>query len=264
MAIDHELYDRLGDTWWEEDSNLALLRTGMNPVRFGYMRRILTERLGIDLHGKRVLDIGCGGGLLAEEFARAGCSVTGIDPSEPSLDTAGAHAEREGLEIEYVRGIAENLPFDEGAFEIAYCCDVLEHVENVDYAVAEAARVLRPRGIYLFDTINRTFTSKLVTIKLLQEWDATRCMEPDLHDFDKFIKPRELEHTLKRWNLEPQETIGLAAAKPLRLIGDLRRRRKGEITYAELGRRMDMRESQQTSNVYAGYAIKGRTEEAVV
>jgi 2-polyprenyl-6-hydroxyphenyl methylase / 3-demethylubiquinone-9 3-methyltransferase len=256
MAIDNELYDRLGGTWWDDDSNLALLRTGMNPARLAYVRRILTDRLGIDVHGKRVLDVGCGGGLMAEEIARLGCRVSGIDMSEPSLETAQAHAAEQGLKIDYRRARAENLPFDEDTFDIVYCCDVLEHVESVEHAVAEAARVLRRRGVYLFDTVNRTGRSKLFTIKLLQEWNSTKAMEPDLHDWNMFIKPKELERKMSPYGLELQETVGLAPANPLALVRDLRRRRKGEITYAELGRRMQMQESRDKSNVYAGYAIK--------
>ena len=81
MPVDNQLYDRLADTWWNDDSVLSLLRTSINPARFGYMRRVLVEELGIDPRGKTALDVGSGGGLLAEEFARLGFRVTGIDPS---------------------------------------------------------------------------------------------------------------------------------------------------------------------------------------
>lgn len=257
MPVDNRLYDRLADTWWDEDENMALLRTGMNPVRFGYMRRVLTEELAVDPSGKRCLDVGCGGGLLAEEFAKFGCRVTGVDPSEGSLETARAHADQQGLEIEYVAAAGENLPFADRSFDFVYCCDVLEHVDSVERAVAEAARVLKPGGAYLYDTINRTRRSRLVIIKLLQEWDATRCMEPDVHDWDMFIKPRELDDVLRRNGLEPRDMVGLApAAKPIRLLRDLRRRRRGEITYAELGRRMKIRESGAVWGSYAGYAVR--------
>ena len=255
MPVDNELYHR--ETWWEEDSSMAILRTGVNPGRVAYIRRILLDELGIDPAGRHVLDVGCGGGLLAEEVARMGFEVTGVDPSEPSLESACVHAGREGLDIEYVRGVAEDLPFGDASFDVVYCCDVLEHVESVERTVAEAARVLKPGGPYVYDTINRTRRSRLITIGLLQEWDATRCMPPRLHDWKMFIKPAELEETLRRHGLEPRDTIGLAAgANPLMLVRDLRRRRKGEISYAELGRRMDMRESRDTSTLYAGYAIK--------
>jgi 2-polyprenyl-6-hydroxyphenyl methylase / 3-demethylubiquinone-9 3-methyltransferase len=255
MPVDNQLYDRLAATWWDEDENMALLRTGMNPARFGYMRRVLTQELSHP-RGKRGLDVGCGGGLLAEEFAKLGCRVTGVDPSEPSLETARAHAEREGLEIEYVVAVGEQLPFDDDSFDFVYCCDVLEHVDSVDRTIAEAARVLRPGGVYIYDTINRTRRSRLVVIKVLQEWDATRCMEPHLHDWRMFIKPRELEEMLRRHELKPREMVGLASAtNPIALLRDLRRRRRGKITYAELGRRMKITESRDVSGSYAGYAL---------
>ena len=257
MAVDNELYDRLSDTWWDEDSNLAILRTAVNPGRVGYIRRILLDELGMDPTGRRALDVGCGGGLLAEEVARMGFSVTGVDPSEPSLETARAHAREEGLAIEYVRAVGEDLPFKDAAFDVVYCCDVLEHVESVERTVAESCRVLRPGGIYLYDTINRTLRSRLITIGLIQEWEATRFMEPNVHDWKMFIKPRELDTILRRHGLEPRDTTGLVpGGNPLTLLRNLRRRRKGEITYGELGRRMAMRESRDKSNEYAGYAVK--------
>ena len=257
MPVDNQLYDRLAGTWWDEDENMAVLRTGMNPARFGYMSRALIEELGVAPQGKRCLDVGCGGGLLAEEFAKLGCRVTGVDPSEPSLETARAHAEQEGLEIDYVAAAGEDLPYEDSSFDFVYCCDVLEHVDSVDRTVAEAARVLKPGGTYLYDTINRTRRSRLVIIKLLQEWDATRCMEPGVHDWEMFIKPRELEDILRRHGLEPDDMVGLApAATPIALLRDLRRRRRGEITYAELGRRMKVRESRRVWGSYAGYALK--------
>ncbi len=256
MPVDNQLYDRLATTWWEEDENMALLRTGMNPARFGYMRRVLTNELQVDPKGRRCLDVGCGGGLLAEEFAKLGCRVSAVDPSQPSLETARAHAKREGLEIDYVAAPGEDLPFEDGSFDFVYCCDVLEHVNSVERTVAEAARVLKAGGAYLYDTINRTRRSRFVIIKLFQEWDATRCMEPRVHDWDMFIKPRELEHILRRSGLEPREAVGLApAVNPLAILRELRRRRKGEITYAELGRRMKIRESGAMWGSYAGYAV---------
>jgi 2-polyprenyl-6-hydroxyphenyl methylase / 3-demethylubiquinone-9 3-methyltransferase len=256
MPVDNQLYDRLAAAWWDEDEHMALLRTGMNPARFGYMRRVLTEELS-DLRGRSCLDVGCGGGLLAEEFAKLGCRVTGVDPSEPSLETAREHAAEQGLKVDYLVARGEDLPFGDDRFDFVYCCDVLEHVDSVDRTIAEAARVLRPGGVYLYDTINRTRRSRVVIIKVLQEWDATRCMEPNVHDWAMFIKPHELEETLRRHGLEPHNMIGLgSAAGPIALLRDLRRRRRGKITYAELGRRMKITETGDASGSYAGYALR--------
>ena len=193
MPVDNQLYDRLGDTWWDEDSLLSLLRTAMNPARFGYMRRVLVEELGIDPQGTAALDVGCGGGLLAEEFARLGCRVTGVDPSTESLETArAARRAARGSRSNTWRRTGEQLPFQDASFDVVYCCDVLEHVDDLQQVLDESARVLRPGGVYMYDTINRTRRSKLVMIKLFQEWRSTALMEPNLHDWDMFIKPSEL------------------------------------------------------------------------
>src|SRR5207302_6359910 len=95
-----------------------------------------------DPRGLRVLDVGCGGGLLAEEFAGLGCEVVGVDPSEGSLEVAREHARDRDLEIRYIRARGEQLPFGDEEFGAVYCCDVLEHVDDVAAAVTEAARVL--------------------------------------------------------------------------------------------------------------------------
>src|SRR5690348_5371598 len=136
MPIDNEIYNQTRDIWWDEDEPLHLLRTAINPARFEYMRRVLVEKLNIDLQGKKTLDVGCGGGILAEEFARLGCAVTGIDPSEPSLATARKHASQSGSQIDYQTGTGESIPFDDESFDIVYCCDVLEHVKNLGRVIA--------------------------------------------------------------------------------------------------------------------------------
>jgi 2-polyprenyl-6-hydroxyphenyl methylase / 3-demethylubiquinone-9 3-methyltransferase len=257
MPVDNAMYDRLSATWWDDESMLSMLRQGLNPARFPYLRRVLTQTLGRDPAGLRILDVGCGGGLLAEEFARLGCRVTGIDPSRGSLDAARAHAAEAGLEIEYLEGGGESLPVADGEFPVAYCCDVLEHVDDVQRTVSEIARVLEPGGAFLYDTINRTPKSKLVMIKLMQEWEATRCMEPNLHDWAMFIKPAELRGYLERAELRPEEIVGIApSASPPSLFRALRARRKGRIGYTELARALAMRETRDRSILYAGYALK--------
>jgi 2-polyprenyl-6-hydroxyphenyl methylase/3-demethylubiquinone-9 3-methyltransferase len=258
MTVDNELYDRLSDSWWSDDGTLSLLRTALNPARFPWLRRTLTETLGRQPEGLRTLDVGCGGGLLAEEFAQIGCRITGVDPSSLSLEAARAHAVAAGLEIEYRSASGERLPFEDGAFAAVYCCDVLEHVDDVGATIGEIARVLEPGGVFLYDTINRTLRSRLVMIMLMQEWDATRCMEPNLHDWSMFIKPAELRAHIESAGLRPSpDIVGIApGAKPPALVKALRARRKRAIDSAELGRRVAMRESQDRSILYAGYALK--------
>jgi len=191
MPVDNEIYNAPGDIWWDEHQPLNAIRTSINPARLDYFIRVLGE-VGIDPAGKTMVDIGCGGGLFAEEFARLGARVIGVDPSASSLETARDHAASMGLGIDYRAGTGEQLPLEDASVDIACCVDVLEHVNNLEAVIAETARVLRPDGVYLFDTINRTAMSKLVVIKLLQDWRFTAWMPRDLHAWDQFITPGEL------------------------------------------------------------------------
>jgi 2-polyprenyl-6-hydroxyphenyl methylase/3-demethylubiquinone-9 3-methyltransferase len=253
------MYDRLSHTWWEDDGFLNVLKSGLNPARFGYMRRILTEQLALDPNGLHVLDVGCGGGLLAEEFARLGCMVTGVDPSSESLEVARRHARDQGLEIDYREATGEALPFADGEFSSVYCCDVLEHVDDVGRTIAEIARVLEPGGVFLYDTINRTRRSKLLMIKMAQDWPATAWAEPDLHDFEMFIRPEEVEAHMDRAGLEVRGRIGFAAANPPAAVKAMWDRAHGKITYRGMGERLRIKESRDTSSSYGGYALKPRS-----
>jgi len=183
--------------------------------------------------------------------------VSGIDPSGESLAAAKEHAEERGLRIDYRRGTGEAIPFADASFDAAYSCDVLEHVANLPRVIAETARILKPGGVFLYDTINRTWRSKLVVIKLFQEWSATRFMPPDLHDWSLFIKPGELLRLLGRNGLKNRGMTGLSpAAGPLRIFRILRARKRGDLTYAEAVRRIGLHESGDTGIVYMGHAVK--------
>lgn len=210
-AVDNTIYDRIPGSWWSDESFMALLRHAVNPPRFDYFRNVLRQ-LGRSPVGLRVLDVGCGGGLLAEEFAVLGCEVTGIDQSVPTIDAARAHAAQGGLDIRYVAGDAAHLAFDDGRFDVVCCCDVLEHVDDVGRVVAEIARVLRPGGVFFFDTINRTWQSKLLAIKLAQDWWPTRLVPRGVHVWDKFIRPRELARHLSACGMPAAEFVGLSLA----------------------------------------------------
>jgi 2-polyprenyl-6-hydroxyphenyl methylase/3-demethylubiquinone-9 3-methyltransferase len=205
----------------------------------------------------RALDIGCGGGFLAEEFARLGCRVVGVDPSAVSIETARRHAAATGLDVDYRVGSGERLPAADCEFDLAYCCDVLEHVSDLDAVIGETARVLTAEGIFLFDTINRTPTSKLVAIKAMQEWRLTRLSDATVHEWAMFIKPGELAVALGSHGLRIDEIVGLGprSSKSLALLNCIRAK-AGRISYGELSRRLDVGQIKNTSLSYMGFATK--------
>ena len=118
------------------------------PFRLDYLNIVL-PKLGIKPEGLRALDVGCGGGYLSEELARLGFNVSGVDPAPASLAAAQSHAKQSGLTIDYRVAQAESLPFPDGSFDLVTCCDVLEHVQDLDRTLSEIARVLKPGGIFI-------------------------------------------------------------------------------------------------------------------
>jgi 2-polyprenyl-6-hydroxyphenyl methylase/3-demethylubiquinone-9 3-methyltransferase len=257
MPIDNEVYDREGGGWWDENNPLNILHGSITPGRLAYFRHVLADRLNLDPAGLRALDVGCGGGFLAEEFAHLGCQVVGVDPSVVSIDTARGHATDVGLDIDYRVGTGEQLPVSDGEFDLAFCCDVLEHVSDLDRVISEISRSLKPQGVFLFDTVNRTRTSKLLAIKVMQEWRPTRIIDAAIHDWDMFIKPNELADTMRRHGLRMGDVVGLAPrANPLKLLLSFVRAKRGSISYGELSRRLDVGQVNNTRVSYMGFATK--------
>lgn len=180
MQVNNEMYQTYGHDWWSEDASfdISSLRYCMNPVRYGYFKRRLRQQ---HLPGRTLLDVGCGGGFLAEEFARDGFTVTGIDPATRSLEAARKYAAENNLAIDYHAGKGEALPFPDGSFDIVACCDVLEHVDDFSLVISEVARTLKQGGIFCYDTVNRTWRSKVALIKINQDWGFTRWAQPNSH-----------------------------------------------------------------------------------
>lgn len=260
MAIDNDVYDRLGTTWWEDDNPLAVLHGSMTEGRMRYFRGVLGRLGRLPAAGTRsaALDIGSGGGFLAEEFSRLGFAVTGVDPSAVSVRTARAHAIAAGLDIDYRIGRGEHLPVGDAAFDVAWCSDVLEHVDDVDRVLGETARVLRPGGVALFDTPNRTLVSKLAT-KATQQWRLTRIVDFAVHDWAMFLAPEELAGRMRRHGMTVQETVGLgprvgiqpALASPIGL-------RRRTLSYRQVSERLDMGQTHFAGFFYMGFALKAR------
>lgn len=255
--IDNSLYHAEKDHWWQPDSVLYLLKTSINPVRVGYFKKKLFNELNRAPHGSAALEVGCGGGILCEEIARMGFETTGIDPSAQSLHIAVTHAKTSGLNIRYEQGTGEALPFRDNSYDVIFCCDVLEHVRDLPSVISEISRVLKPGGLFCYDTINRTFISKLIAINIAQRWKRWAFMPPNLHVWELFIKPEELKTLLAQHNFEWREHRGTEPNLSYpRILYYLRKRAKGEWTYEDLAEKLLLVESTDMNIMYMGFAIK--------
>jgi len=255
--IDNAVYGVQSDQWWQPESPWYQMIVTFDPARVGYAKKILIERLKIDPKTTAALEVGCGGGFMTEEMARMGFATTGVDPSEPSLRVAAEHARRSGLDIRYRTGTGESLPFEDRAFGAVFCCDVLEHVRDLPKVISEISRVLKPGGVFYYNTLNRTWASLLGAIKIGQEWKRWAFFPPNIHVWRMFIKPREMKSLLRRNGLDWKEHRGMMPDVPIpRLLGYLRKRARGEWTYAELAGNVRVIESRVTAIAYMGYALK--------
>ena len=243
MPVDNEWYHALGDDWWDTEGVMGPLHE-INPTRVAYFCEVLGQ-----LEGQRILELGCGGGLMAEEYARRGAATVGIDRSIASLQAAVRHAAIEKYSICYLGSVAERLPFRDGAFDAVVSADTLEHVDDVPRVVAEAARVLKPGGCFIYDTVNRTWKSRLLLVWLPQ--NVFHIAPPDTHDYRKFVKPEELHKILASNGLTNRETRGLALRRnPVAAaISFARTRRLGGFVLSD-----------DTAMSYVGYAVKAPAE----
>lgn len=254
--INNDIYNQQGDRWWQPDFSLNLIKTLYNPFRVGYSKKII-DLLKIIPEGKSALEVGCGGGILTEEIACMGFLTTGIDPSLQSITTASEHAIESRLKINYMNGTGETLPFPDRIYDIVFCCDVLEHVQDLPKVISEISRVLKPGGVFIYDTFNRTFLSKLVAIKVLQDWKRWAIMPPHLHEWKMFIKPEEMKLLLSQNHLGWKEHIGVMPnISVLKIWRYLHLRAKGHLNYEEFGKKFRMTVSPLTNVMYMGYAIK--------
>ncbi|MDX8348232.1 bifunctional 2-polyprenyl-6-hydroxyphenol methylase/3-demethylubiquinol 3-O-methyltransferase UbiG [Cognatiyoonia sp. IB215446] len=195
------IYDDVADQWWSDDIRWIRTLKNMVPGRLSWFDRF------IDWQGKDVLDLGCAGGFMAEAIHDRGAKVAGIDPAVDAIAAARAHAEATSREITYDVGLGESLPYPDDAFDAVVCVDVLEHVSDLTQVISEVARVLRPGGIFLFDTINRNPIARFVTITMAE--DILRILPKGTHDPAMFVKPAELRRELENAGLTSGKTVGL-------------------------------------------------------
>jgi len=197
-------FEAIAAEWWDENGRFKPLHR-INPLRLDYIDDALK------LHGKKVLDVGCGGGLLAESMAERGAKVTGLDRSPKALGVARTHAEKSGVLLEYIESDAETWAQDHcGYYDAVTCLEVLEHVPDVPRTVAACATMIKPGGLFFFATLNRTPMSYLKAIigaEYIMGW-----LPKGTHDYAKFIRPSEMHAALNQSGLDVQDICGMEYA----------------------------------------------------
>lgn len=208
-----ERFSAIAAEWWNPTGKFKPLHL-FNPVRLGFIRDEAARRFGRDIRtprpfaGLRLLDIGCGGGLLCEPMARLGFSVTGVDASPRNIGVARAHAEAQGLDIDYRANTAEALiEQGEPLFDVVLNMEVIEHVADPATFLRDTAALLAPGGVMIVATLNRTLKA-LVTAKLGAEY-VLRWLPAGTHDWSKFLKPEEIRGFLSGVDVAVQGPFGV-------------------------------------------------------
>ncbi len=195
-------FDAAASRWWDPEGDFRPLHD-LNPPRLDYIE----ARAG--LAGRRVLDVGCGGGLLSEGMARRGAQVTGIDLAPAALEVARLHALEQGVTVEYRQQSAEDLADAEpGAFDLVTCLEMLEHVPQPDQVVAALARLVRPGGHVVCSTINRG--PKAFALAIVGAEYLLRLLPAGTHEYARLIRPSELSRWARNAGLELADLSGLS------------------------------------------------------
>ena len=204
-------FEAMAAEWWDPEGKFKPLHM-MNPVRLDYITRQIAAEFGRDLkaprpfEGLRLLDIGCGGGLLSEPMARLGAKVVGADAAERNIPVARVHAEAQDLPIDYRHTTAEALVAGGESFDVVLAMEIVEHVADPAAFVATCHALLRPGGLMIASTINRNAKSFMAAI-VGAEW-VMRWLPKGTHDWAKFITPEELTGMIARAGLDPVDRKG--------------------------------------------------------
>ena len=205
-------FNALAADWWNPRGAMAPLHV-FNPVRLGYIRDQAIAHFGLDgparrpLTGKRLLDVGCGGGILSEPMARLGADVTGLDPAQENIGVAKLHAEAAGLSIDYRAETVEDVVARGERFDIVLAMEVVEHVSDVPAFVKSCCEAVAPGGLLFMATLNRTMKSYALAIVGAEY--ILRWLPRGTHDWNKFVTPRELEDAIEGGGFSVRDVAGV-------------------------------------------------------
>jgi 2-polyprenyl-6-hydroxyphenyl methylase/3-demethylubiquinone-9 3-methyltransferase len=205
-------FSRIADEWWDENGKFKPLHR-INPLRIGTIRDHACAQFGRDassvnpLQGLRLLDIGCGGGLISEPMARMGTAVTGLDASEKNIAVARLHAEQTGTQLTYTASTAEALAATGAQFDIVLALEIIEHVANIDYFYDAITQLVRPGGMLVMSTLNRT--AKSYAMAIIGAEYVLRWLPRGTHSWSKFIRPSEMVAALTARNMAITDLQGM-------------------------------------------------------
>ncbi len=203
--IEVERFSKMAAEWWDPKGKFKPLHK-FNPVRLAILKREICHRFARDaramtaFEGLSILDIGCGGGLVAEPLARLGATVTGIDPSPVNVEVARLHAAETGVAVDYRATTAEDLAATGAGFDVVLALEVVEHVDGVPNFLATCAGLVKPGGLLAVATINRT--PKAYALAIVGAERVLRWLPPGTHSYDKLVTPEEVETPLKAAGLD--------------------------------------------------------------
>jgi 2-polyprenyl-6-hydroxyphenyl methylase/3-demethylubiquinone-9 3-methyltransferase len=203
-------FDALSQEWWDVNGKFKPLHQ-FNPVRLELIINYIKNYFSINnntnnLKGIKILDVGCGGGLISEPLARLGADITGIDASEKNIQAAKIHAKKNNIKINYIHGSPEQLNLKEN-FDVLLSLEIVEHVDNIELFLNSCRNLLKNNGIMFTATLNRTFSSFIKAIVGAEY--VLRWLPVGTHDWNKFLKPEELEKMLEKLEFSLLELKGL-------------------------------------------------------
>jgi 2-polyprenyl-6-hydroxyphenyl methylase/3-demethylubiquinone-9 3-methyltransferase len=208
-----EKFSKIADEWWDANGKFKPLHK-FNPIRLSFFKQeickffVRDEKLLTPFTGLKILDIGCGGGLVAEPISRLGADLTAIDASQKNINVAKIHGEKSGLKIDYQCTSAEELASQNQQFDVVLALEIIEHVADVEKFIEACAKLVKPNGLLFIATLNRTAKSLLMAkfgVEYILRW-----LPIGTHDWRKFLKPSEIENIAKNQQIQLKKIQGFS------------------------------------------------------